>query len=191
MKWLLTITIAVMLCGCSSSAAQASQLAKDEVTRSVETQQIVASKNIFNHPVISKSTSFAKYAESVENKKKLNKVVIRLIHRVGKTPYVPTGSSIYGWDCSGMVRWAYEQIGVEVPHSATAQAYIGHRVKTPQVGDIVIFGYKGYKSFYHSAIYIGKNKVINANRGFGGTYIQPLSDYKNDRIVYVRAVPLP
>jgi len=191
MKWLLTITIAVMLCGCSSSAAQASQLAKDEVTRSVETQQIVASKNIFNHPVMSKSTSFAEYAESVENKEKLNKVVIRLIHRVGKTPYVPQGSSIYGWDCSGMVRWAYEQIGVEVPHSATAQAYIGHRVKTPQVGDIVIFGYKGYKSFYHSAIYIGKNKVINANRGFGGTYIQPLSDYKNNRVVYVRAVPLP
>ena len=116
-------------------------------------------------------------------------MVIRLLHRVGKTPYVPTGSSIYGWDCSGMVRWAYEQIGVEVPHSATAQAYIGYRVKTPEVGDIVIFGSRGYKSFYHSAIYIGKNKVVNANRGFGGTYIQPLSDYKNDRIVFVRVVP--
>jgi cell wall-associated NlpC family hydrolase len=191
MKWLLTITMALLLNGCVSSSAIASQLAKDEVTRSVETQQIVASKNIFNNPVISKSTSFAKYAESIENRKKLNKVVIRLIHRVGKTPYVPIGSSIYGWDCSGMVRWAYEQLGVEVPHSATAQAYVGERVskKERKVGDIVIFGYRGSKSFYHSAIYIGKDKVVNANRGFGGTHIQPLSDYENNRIIYVRVIP--
>lgn len=129
----------------------------------------------------------------ISNRKNLNKVVIRLIHRVGKTPYVFSGSSIYGWDCSGMVRWAYEQLGVELPHSATKQAYAGHRIKKKdlKVGDVVVFGYKGYKSFYHSAIYIGKGKVINANRGFGGTHIQPLTDYASSRIVYVRILETP
>lgn len=191
MKWLLTITMAVMLCGCSSSSAEASQLAKDGVTESVETQQSVTPIDILNRP--EQTNMFREDALRIENRKNLNAVVIKLLHRVGKTPYVPTGSSLYGWDCSGMVRWAYEQLGKELPHSATKQAYAGHRVKTPKVGDIVVFGWKGSKYYDHSAIYIGKGKVVNANQGFGGTYIELLTDYKKrySKISYVEILDTP
>jgi cell wall-associated NlpC family hydrolase len=90
-----------------------------------------------------------------------------------------------------MVRWAYLELGKELPHSATKQAHSGKRVKTPKVGDIVAFAYKGYSGFYHSAIYIGNGKVVNANRGFKGTFIEPLTNYKGNRIVYVRIMETP
>ena len=124
-----------------------------------------------------------------DNTTKMNKVIMQIMHRVNKTPYVFAGSSPYGWDCSGMVRWMYQQFGITLPHSATAQAKVGHRVVKPKVGDIVIFGYKGYKSFYHAAIYIGKNKIVNANLGSGTTIIEPLTNYKNSRIAFVRVIP--
>jgi|LauGreDrversion4_2_1035121.scaffolds.fasta_scaffold26445_10 cell wall-associated NlpC family hydrolase len=199
MKWLLAITMAVMLAGCSASSAIASQLASDGMTRSVETQRIVIPKKqqpvfllIKDKKVLTwMEKQIARKEQLINNKAKLVKVVKALKNRVGKTPYVFAGSSPYGWDCSGMVRWAYLELGKELPHSATKQAHSGKRVKTPKVGDIVAFAYKGYSGFYHSAIYIGNGKVVNANRGFKGTFIEPLTNYKGNRIVYVRIMETP
>jgi cell wall-associated NlpC family hydrolase len=199
MKWLLAIITALAMAGCSSSSsAVASELANDGAIASVETHKTIEpkvakhnlAKNLMDKTDITK-ISYVYASDLITNRKSLNNVVMKLLRRVGKTPYVFSGSTPYGWDCSGMVRWAYEQLGKELPHSATKQAYVGHRVKTPKVGDIVVFGYKGYSSYYHSAIYIGKGKVVNANRGFGGTYIEPLTDYKNKRIVFVRILDTP
>jgi len=199
MKWLLAITMATMLAGCTASTAIASQLASEGMTRTVETQQLVTPKKQQAVFLLIKDKKVLTWLEKmtadreklISTKAKLNKVVKALKNRVGKTPYVFAGSSPYGWDCSGLVRWAYLKLGVELEHSATKQAHSGKRVKTPKIGDIVVFGYKGYKSFYHSAIYIGNGKVVNANRGFKGTYIQSLKDYKSSRIVYVRIVETP
>jgi len=199
MKWLLAITMGLVLVGCSASSSIAVPLASDGKTRSVETQHIVIPNNqkpvfllIKDKKVLTwMEKQIADKARLIKNKAKIVKVVKALKNRVGKTPYVFAGSSPYGWDCSGMVRWAYEQLGKELPHSATKQAYEGKRVDTPKVGDIVAFGYKGYKSYYHSAIYIGNGKVVNANRGFGGTHIQNISDFGNNRIVYVRILETP
>ena len=185
MKWLLAIITALAMAGTtSSSPAVASELASKVAIASMETQLTIAPKvvkdgnfffsNVREMTFIEKVV--AKKKKLTDNRVKLNKVVKALKNRVGKTPYVFAGSSPYGWDCSGMVRWAYLELGKELPHSATKQAHIGHRVDTPKVGDIVVFGYKGYKSYYHSAIYIGNGKVVNANRGFEGTYIQPPTD---------------
>jgi cell wall-associated NlpC family hydrolase len=199
MKWLLAITMATMLAGCTASTAIASQLASDVVTRSVETKQLVTPSKQQAVFLLIKDKKVLTWMEKriahkkqlITNKAKLVKVIKSLKNRVGKTPYVFAGSSIYGWDCSGMVRWAYLKLGVELEHSATKQAHSGKRVKTPKVGDIVAFGWKGSSGFYHSAIYIGDGKVVNANRGFGGTHIQDISDFGTNRIVYVRIVDTP
>ena len=199
MKWLLAITMATMLAGCSASSAIASQLASEGMTRSVETQQIVIPKKqqaVFSLIKDKKVLTWMEKQNNrnkkiINNKARIIKVVKALKNRVGRTPYVFAGSSPYGWDCSGLVRWAYLELGVELEHSATKQAHSGKRVKTPKIGDIVAFGWKGYSGFYHSAIYIGNGKVVNANRGFKGTYIQSLKDYKSSRIVYVRILDTP
>jgi cell wall-associated NlpC family hydrolase len=100
-----------------------------------------------------------------------------------------SGSNPYGWDCSGMVVWTYKQFGIELPHSANKQAHIGKRVSSPKLGDIVVFAYNGSTNFYHSGIYIGKGKIVNANSYFRTTVIEPLTDYKNSQIRFIRVVP--
>lgn len=123
-----------------------------------------------------------------KNTEKMQEVVAYLKTRVEKTPYVFSGSSTYGWDCSGLVRWTYERFGLELVHSADKQAHLGTRVSHPKVGDIVVFAYRGSTNFYHSAIYIGKGKIVNAHYEAKTTIIQPLTDYKNSQIRFVRVV---
>jgi cell wall-associated NlpC family hydrolase len=87
-----------------------------------------------------------------------------------------------------MVRWTYKQFGITLPHSANKQAHLGSRVSNPNVGDIVVMAYAGSTNFYHSAIYIGNNKVVNANLGSGTTIIEPLSNYRHSQIRFVRVI---
>ena len=176
-RLLATGILSLTLTGCVTPQASAAE---------IPTTKVVQNKSVNS---INMTTSLIYTAKINKNTDKMKETLIKIFHRVNKTPYVFAGSNTYGWDCSGMVVWMYEQFGLTLPHSATAQAQIGQRVATPKIGDIVIFGYKGYKSFYHSAIYIGKGKVVNANFGAGTTIIEPLSNYKNNRIAYVRVVP--
>ena len=124
----------------------------------------------------------------IEKQKHLVQMTKNLVRFADKTPYVFSGSTPSGWDCSGMVVWAYSKVGVELPHSANKQAHLGKRVSKAQVGDIVVFAYPGSTQFYHSAIYIGNNKIINANLMFGTTKIQLLTDFKKSQIRFVRIV---
>lgn len=126
--------------------------------------------------------------KEVRNYVRMTKILKYVKTRVNKTPYVFSGSSTYGWDCSGMVRWLYGQFGLDVPHSANKQGHIGYRVSDPMPGDIVVFAYAGRTDFYHSAIYIGNGKVVNANYAYGTTVVEPLSNYKRSQIRYVRVV---
>lgn len=121
-------------------------------------------------------------------KLRLESVLARLESYSGKTPYVFSGSTPAGWDCSGLVAWTYKQLLINLPHSANKQAHLGKRVSDPQAGDIVAFAYPGSITFYHSAIYVGGGKIINANRYWGKTLIQPLSapDFKNSQVRFIR-----
>ena len=135
-----------------------------------------------------KTFSLAKEFQAKQKRIKLKKIVTYLTTRVHKTAYVFSGSSIYGWDCSGMVRYAYKGLGITLPHSANKQAHIGARVSKPKIGDIVVFAYKGSTNFYHSALYIGNDLIINANALYKTTVIQPLTDFKQSQIRFVRVI---
>jgi cell wall-associated NlpC family hydrolase len=121
-------------------------------------------------------------------KDKLPKIVAYLTTRANKTSYVFSGSSPKGWDCSGMVRWAYKQIGITLPHSADDQGHLGKRVSIPKIGDVVVFAYPNRKDFYHAAIYLGNNLIINANREYGTTVIEPLSNFSHSQIRFIQVI---
>jgi cell wall-associated NlpC family hydrolase len=91
----------------------------------------------------------AKEIRQQAKRDKLKRVVTYLTTRVHKTAYVFSGSTISGWDCSGMVRYTYKRLGITLEHSANKQAHSGKRVSKPRVGDVVVFAYKGSTSFYH------------------------------------------
>ena len=117
---------------------------------------------------------------------KLPKVMAYVMTRANRTPYVFSGSNTYGWDCSGLVRYTYKRLGITLPHSADAQAHLGKRVSTPKLGDVVVFAYQGRTDFYHAALYVGNNLIINANREYGTTVIEPLSNFRHSQIRFVR-----
>jgi hypothetical protein len=134
------------------------------------------------------SNNFLEITKEKKNYLMMKKTVKVLISRVNKTSYVFSGSNTNGWDCSGLVRWTYAHFGLELPHSADKQAHIGKRVSRPNVGDIVVFAYQGSKNFYHSAIYAGQNRVINANLMYGTTVLELLSNYSKSQIRFVRVI---
>jgi peptidoglycan DL-endopeptidase CwlO len=75
------------------------------------------------------------------------------------TAYVWAGSAPGGFDCSGLVMWAYAQVGVSLPHSSYAQYGYGVPVSRDQLqpGDLVFFDGLG-----HVGIYIGGDQFVHA-----------------------------
>jgi cell wall-associated NlpC family hydrolase len=92
----------------------------------------------------------------------IEKRMKELRKHVGKTRYIFSGSNPMGWDCSGLVKWYYEGLGIEIPHSATKQGRMKPKVKKPLPGDIVVVKYKNSKNYHHSGIYVGDNEMIHA-----------------------------
>lgn len=92
-----------------------------------------------------------------ENSARLESMMDAVDSHVGKTPYVFSGSTPSGWDCSGLTSWAYARLGIELPHSAAAQLYSGKIVSQPKRGDLVIFG-----SGYHVGLYAGKGVMLHS-----------------------------
>jgi peptidoglycan DL-endopeptidase CwlO len=75
-------------------------------------------------------------------------------------PYVwgATGPSTY--DCSGLVQWAYRQVGVGLPRVSRQQALIGVPVepKDARPGDLLFFN----SPVTHVGIYVGGGKFLEA-----------------------------
>lgn len=123
------------------------------------------------------------------NTVKLNKVIEALTDRVGKTRYVFSGSTPKGWDCSGLVKWMYGELGVELEHSASKQKFAGEAVDQPKLGDIVVFLYNGRTSAYHVGIYLYPDTMIHSGGEPGDvTSIVSISKFagKHSKVFYKR-----
>ena len=85
--------------------------------------------------------------------------VVAVAKRYLGTPYMWGGSGPGGFDCSGLVMWAYAQVGVSLPHSSYGQYGYGVPVSRDQLqpGDLVFFDGLG-----HVGIYIGGDQFVHA-----------------------------
>jgi cell wall-associated NlpC family hydrolase len=75
-------------------------------------------------------------------------------------PYRWAGESpATGFDCSGLVRWAYGRVGIDVPHSSYALYGVGRRVPASRMapGDILFFSGLG-----HVGLYLGNGRMVHA-----------------------------
>lgn len=87
-------------------------------------------------------------------------------------PYVWGGISPKGFDCSGLVKFAYMQCGVLLPRNAREMVYCGEAVKADasnmKAGDLLFFGSpaNGNKplKITHVAMYIGDGKIIHSSQ---------------------------
>lgn len=204
MKWLIGIvTVAVVAVATGCGSPQKDDMA-NAATQFVFAKQPVSLETalVGSETITSKAISYVESREILDKKlqiveqrkknaTKAKSITLGLKKYVGKTWYVFSGASPYGWDCSGMVRWAYEQAGITLEHRASVQKQSGTLFKNPKIGDIVAFTYKGTQSAYHVGIYLGPDKMIHAgNRGGFRTSIVSISKFagKYSKVTYTRVL---
>ena len=77
-------------------------------------------------------------------------------------PYRWGGSSpSTGFDCSGLVSWAYGRLGIALPHSSYALYDQGRPVPVTRLkaGDMLFFSGLG-----HVGLYVGRGRMVHAPR---------------------------
>ena len=109
------------------------------------------------------------------------------------TAYVLGGTSLAGFDCSGLVQWAYKHVGVTLPRTAREQAGVGEAITNKddlRVGDIVAFRHP--RRGYHTGIYTGDGQFIHSPRRRSSVKIASLSDpYFRNTFLGARRVSIP
>lgn len=95
--------------------------------------------------------------------------VVRTALDVLGTPYQWGGTAANGFDCSGLVQYAYGQHGVRLPRVSRDQAHAGAEV-TPvvealQPGDILLFSASPGAGVTHVGMYLGEGKFIHSATG--------------------------
>lgn len=120
-------------------------------------------------------------------------------HKVVKTAYSQMGkkyrsggaSPQKGFDCSGLIWWAYRQHGVNVPRITTDQAKTGHAVPKakPRPGDIVVFRTGNSPRGLHTGIYAGGGSFIHSPRSGERVRMESLDiPYWKSKLIAVRRV---
>lgn len=80
-------------------------------------------------------------------------------------PYAWGGTSpAQGFDCSGLVVYAYSCAGIPLPRTAIDQMKKGRPISLAKAlpGDLVFFSAPGKKTYIHVGIYTGANAFIHA-----------------------------
>lgn len=108
-------------------------------------------------------------------------------------PYVWGGENPNrGFDCSGLVKFTFQEFNINLPHRADLQYNYGQSVsmKDLKPGDIVFFRSGGYP-IGHVGIYIGKDQFIHAPRRGKPIQVSPMNKgwYKNRFVGAKRITP--
>jgi peptidoglycan DL-endopeptidase CwlO len=92
------------------------------------------------------------------------------------SPYVWGAEGPNAFDCSGLMVWAFRQIGISLPHYSGSQYAMTTRVSRAQLapGDLVFWGGGGSE---HVALYMGGNQIVHAFGSAGGTRITHLDGW--------------
>jgi cell wall-associated NlpC family hydrolase len=188
-KFATIATLTLVLTSCVTSAS--AQVATPEINQSSSSISNINRLSPFISEIITERQLNARSMTLSKNTKELRLAVRLTSQNVGKTWYVFSGSTPQGWDCSGLVRWTYANLGFDLYHSATAQMNSGRRVSQPKFGDIVGFKYSGSSMFYHVGIYISDDLMLHSGGKRGDrTELRAISDFGGSysKVEYTRLV---
>lgn len=94
--------------------------------------------------------------------------------QIGK-PYEWGATGPFTWDCSGLVQWAFRQVGVHLPRTTYQQARVGAVVPFGALspGDVVILN----DDASHVGIYAGFGQILDAHDWGVPVGLHPLREF--------------
>lgn len=101
------------------------------------------------------------------------------------------GTTPRGFDCSGLIWWAYRQHGINVPRVTNDQANAGFGVSRGAMrpGDILVFRTRQGRTGLHTALYTGGSNFVHSPSS--GKRIREdnlVQEYWNRRLIKIRRV---
>lgn len=91
----------------------------------------------------------------------------------GPGPGVDYDAGKIGFDCSGLTRYAYAGVGVQIPKYSGDQYNTGRAIPPSQAkrGDLIFYGPGGSQ---HVAIYLGGGRMLEASGSAGKVTVSPV-----------------
>jgi cell wall-associated NlpC family hydrolase len=159
----------------SAQATESDPSVQDRWNAMVESNSKTGQPNIKNQ----QQAIDRQLAQAQETELRLQIVAEALTH-VGQVPYVLTGSTPRGWDCSGFTKYVFAKFDINLEHSAGKQSRTGTWTGVPQPGDLVSF--ERGKGIEHIGIYVGDGVIVESTIETYTTRVVKLEDAYPDRL---------
>ncbi|MGE0188172.1 MAG: C40 family peptidase [Steroidobacteraceae bacterium] len=108
---------------------------------------------------VADSVAIPAHRESVDGEE----IALRALALVGK-PYIYGGADLQGFDCSGLVYYIHDALGIMVPRTAADQQRAATSVDKSALhpGDLVFFATTKNRRVSHVGVYVGENRFVHA-----------------------------
>ncbi|BDX32588.1 peptidoglycan endopeptidase RipA [Mycobacterium antarcticum] len=79
----------------------------------------------------------------------------------GPSRGIDSGAGTTGFDCSGLILYAFAGVGIKLPHYSGAQYDMGRKIPSSQMrrGDVIFYGPGGSQ---HVSLYLGNGQMLEA-----------------------------
>jgi cell wall-associated NlpC family hydrolase len=79
----------------------------------------------------------------------------------GASTGIDSGSNTVGFDCSGLILYAFAGVGIKLPHYSGSQYDLGRKIPSSQMrrGDVIFYGPGGSQ---HVTLYLGNGQMLEA-----------------------------
>ena len=87
----------------------------------------------------------------------------------GASRGIEQGAGTVGFDCSGLILYAFAGVGIKLPHYSGSQYNMGRKIPSSQMrrGDVIFYGPGGSQ---HVTLYLGNNQMLEAP--FTGSHVK-------------------
>jgi peptidoglycan DL-endopeptidase CwlO len=173
-----------LLQSAEDAASRAKQTATQEEAQATtlsaamnkKVSQIQAKENVLNSSAFSQALAIFQQTGNYPNIQVSGDTIGEQALRFALTrlgdEYVWGGSGPDVFDCSGLVMWAYAQVGISLVHFTGAQWNEGEHISRSQLepGDLVFF----FQDISHVGLYIGNGMMVDAPTFGQPVQIQPV-----------------